>query len=1166
MSKRNLYATLIGINNYRAVNKLNGCIQDILNIDDALRKVCASQNDDLNYKPLYLLAPNENDHSIAEHEHNIQYSEPSFKNITGIGFDHLAHAGEKDICLFYFSGHGSTIASPPEFKDYKGNPQNETLVCVDSRTPGIRDILDIELAYLLSNALKDKPDVHCLVIMDCCHSADNTRSIEAAFDVMMVQNRQASQSTYMLKFEECIGYGTAFFNLKNGRVDYTPARYVQLSACRDHEQSRDNRQGGLFSRKLVELLQNEGTALSYSNLMKSVAAAVSVANAAQNPVADATDPKDLNQPFLGGGMIPYRPSFEVHFNHEKKQWELMAGLLNGITGPNNNQRTIIRIEGTEMKAEVYQVTMKTSFLQGSDLDQLNPAQFYKAKIISLALKKKRIGVSQKVQNNTPILESLKNAANQNLLYVELITEPSQDIDYFVNIYEKDGTPYYYLSEIQQDIPIFKAESSADIFWNNTDSVAKWYFVKKLENGATRFKASDFIFTVEKIEGQLITPENVKDVQGDISNVPPENPLEFSYRENHAPAFRFSIRIHPDSPLNECYIHSIYLDSLFGIDTKKTKQAINHLTKEGVIRLISSDNGNEYDLTGLFIDPNYASYGINEITDYLKIVVSSHPDINLDHFDQPCLQLDELDALAFRDVANEEELFRGAGSPFTLKPPEADWAVFNFPIRIIGPNKSKILKAGTPAIFDAFEISASGNFEGFVIVVSGSDIQTSRSIKDLYGSSIWGEALTDSTPFESGLGSDNNSIVALEISASGEQSFSQLEVGKPLKIKLTPSVQSRSIDEYDSTIIPYGFDEETGLFYPVGYMNNEKEIIIEQLPKATSGSLVSEAITSRSIFSSIKLYFKKLFRLSTETLTLHYFENGWHSTIDTDVIKQKLQQLSPGSTLPLIIHGIFGDTRSMIESLKADARVGNDLKMMLSFDYENLENTIPEIAKKLAVQLNTIGLPDQSMPKLTVVAHSMGGLVTRQFICENGGADMVSKFIMAGTPNGGSEWGKASGQIVQSLQLLLTHALNVTGPVKWAITGLSFLIKNFYNPGNTLKDMTIASQFLNDLSSKTFPANLPFYIVGSDTELVDNGYTTDDPFLKKLPQILKTGALYPALTQVLFKGHPNDMAVTLESMRKIKEFNNNMTIFPGDHISYFSEKQTRDAIIELICKN
>lgn len=1163
MSKRNLYATLVGINNYRAVNKLNGCIQDILNIDDTLRKVCASQNDDLNYMPLYLLAPNENDHSIAEHEHNIQYSDPSFENITGIGFNHLAQAGEKDICLFYFSGHGSTITSPPEFRDYKGNPQNETLVCADSRTSGIRDILDIELAYLLSNALKGKPNVHCLVIMDCCHSADNTRAIEAAFDVMMVQNRQAPQSTSILEFKDCIGYNTDFFTLKDGKVSYKPARYVQLSACRDHEQSRDNPQGGLFSRKLVELLQNEGTALSYSNLMKSVAAAVSIANAAQNPVADATDPEDLNQPFLGGSMVPYRASFEVHFNRGTKQWELMAGLLNGITGPNNNQKTIIRIEGTNVKAEVYQANMKTSFLQGSDLDQLDPAQLYQAQIISLALKKKRIGVSQKIRNNDTILGSLKNAASKDLLYVELITDSSQDIDYLVNIYEKGGTPYYYLSEIQQDIPIFKAESSADIFWNHTDSVAKWYFVKKLENGTTRFKASDFIFTVEKIEGQAISPENVKDVQGKISHVPPENSIEFSYRDNYAPAFRFSISIHPDSALKECYISSIYLDSLFGIYTKKTRQAINHLTKDGAIRLISSDNGDEYDLTGLFIDPDYTSYGINEITDYLKIVVSSHPDINLDHFDQPSLQLQNLN---YKSAAAGTELFKGAGSPFTQKPSEADWAVFNFPIRIIGPNKSKILKAGTPVVFDAFEISAPGNFEGFVTAVSGSDIQTSRSIKDLYGSSIWGEALTDRTPFESGLGSDNNSIIALEISASGKDIFPQLEEGNPLKIKLTPSLQSRSIDEYDSTIVPYGFDEESGLFYPVGYMNNEEEIIIEQLPKATSGSLVSDAITSRSISSSIKLFFKKLFRLPTETLTLHYFENGWSSTTNISTIKEKLQSLPPEATLPFIIHGIFGDTRSMTESLKADARVGNGLKMMLSFDYENLENTIPEIAKKLAIQLNTIGLPDQSMPKLTVVAHSMGGLVTRQFICENGGADMVSKFIMAGTPNGGSEWGKASGQIVQSLQLLLTHALNVTGPVKWAITGLSFLIKNFYNPGNTLKDMTIASQFLSDLSNKTFPANLPFYIVGSDTELVDDSYTTDDPFFKKLPQILKTGALYPALTKVLFKGHPNDMAVTLESMKKIKEFNNNMAIFPGDHISYFSEKKTRDAIIDLICNN
>ncbi|TWV93954.1 caspase family protein [Chitinophaga pinensis] len=143
MPQKNLYAVLIGINHYEAVNRLNGCVKDILNIDAILRKICVSQiASSITYHPLYLLSPRDGDTSIQdyqqEHGLSFDYHAPDFVNVTQKAFDHLGNASDEDICLFYFSGHGSTMQMPPGFRPDKGNPQWETIVCSDSRKPGVR--------------------------------------------------------------------------------------------------------------------------------------------------------------------------------------------------------------------------------------------------------------------------------------------------------------------------------------------------------------------------------------------------------------------------------------------------------------------------------------------------------------------------------------------------------------------------------------------------------------------------------------------------------------------------------------------------------------------------------------------------------------------------------------------------------------------------------------------------------------------------------------------------------------------------------------------------------------------------------------------------------------------------------------------------------------------
>ncbi len=1186
MSTRTLYASLIGINNYQAVSKLNGCVKDILNFDKILRNVCKVQKTGLSYQPLYFLAPQEWDTSVEDYakeiKQEISITEPTFENISGKAFEHLGQAKGEDICVLYYSGHGSTMDAPPEFLRQKGNPQNETIVCVDSRTSKARDLIDKEMAFLLHKALKDKPKVHCLVIMDCCHSADNMRGMVST--TLEYKNRQATPSPFPpCQLKDYMGYKEGFFKIEKGKASYELARYVQLSACRDNEQSRDTPAGGLFSIKLKELLLRSGTTLTYRNIEKSLMATVALVNEHQNPVAEATVSTDKDQPFLGGGVEAYHACFEVRYNFGQNRWELMAGLLEGITASNGGIKSEVMIVDTNVKAEITEVENTTSVLEGSKLESLDKkSNFYKAQIASLAIRKKRLGVSAGIKAIPALWNPLVQAAQKGFIYIELLKTEVENVDYLIDFYKKDDTTCFYLTNRQDGLPLFKGETSASTFLNNAEAMAKWHYVKSLMNPVTSFTSDDFIFTVERIEGVKITEKNINSITGEGFSVSPGSQTVFSYRKNTddtgaagycQPAVRFNVQINPKSSLSQCYVRFIYLDSQFGMNTKMGSVETNLLLKkEGAVYELKYKNeksGREYNLIGLSIDNNYAKYGINEIIDRLKVVVSSQPVINLDHYDQESLSLDNLSAWPERSKSIIQQS-KGGGSPIAEEPQKNDWAVFDFDLRIIGSDKMKQLRAGSTTSFDNFSITVPDNFEAHVITVSASDIASSKSGSGRFnigpGAGIWGPVLTEDSVFETGVKNSNSDpIVALELTPVDRKLIPRVGPEKPIKLTLNQLAVTPADPAMESTIIPYGFDQETGLYYPIGYMINHNEVVIEQLPNLTPGSLVSTDITTKSITSSIKLYFKKLFKVRSEDIRLHYFKNGgWHSTNDTTGIRQLIDKLPVPKPLPLVIHGIFGDTQSIIESLKTDTRVATDIGVLLSYDYENLESHIAQIADKLKKDLDEIGISHQSGRKLTVIAHSMGGLVTRQFLSKYGDEAIISKFIMAGPPNGGSEWGKASGQIVGGAGLLLTHALNVTGPLKWAITGIGFLMKNFYNPGNTLQDMSIDSSFLKHLKDKPLPTDISYFVIGSDTSLVE-GANTQDPFLKKLPQLLKKDLLYPGLNKALFGGKKNDMAVTLSSMQAIKGLDNdqNMEVFPGDHLSYFSEKITRDKIVELI---
>lgn len=1130
MQQCTFYATFVGINAYPE-GQLSGCIADVLELDLLLREQCAQQKD-VTYKPVYFLAPNAADETrLGEYPTKLDYRSPTFNNITKEAFAHFKGAKKGDICLFYYSGHGSQIDAPAVFHHAKPDQQNETIVCVDSRDPAApdaRDIIDKELAYLIWQAFQGK-ESHNLVIMDCCHSGNNTRSLMKAEND--VKFRYIPSSRNKVPFESYIGYGDrAFYTEKDGNASFKIPRYVHLASCRDDEKAQETMTGGLFTVKLMEALRAGGTAKSYRNLVQSLAITVGNRADKQSPVAFSQDDKDLDLQFLSTAIIPYKPTFEVRGG---KNWKMSGGAMHSLTAG-----AMVRVSDGDLTADValQQVFPTYSILDPTAMGAFDP-DTETAKAIVLKVPEPFMKVAVKVKDTKPLKDAYHHP-----YFTLLFEEDAPGAQYIIQTLE-DGQ--YALFPINGITPLFKREKDPATFLENVNKVGNWLNAVELKNIDTAFTKDDFIFEWEIIEGQA----DVDDAKGEKKQQVEE--ISLHYKNKISPAFRLRISISPNAKFTSCFIKALYLDSTYGINADLIRDDNNQLKASGSIPLSYSVGQDTFVTLPVVLDEKYQLYNINEATDLLKIVVSDTK-MNLDQYKQDTLELDDPNA-AKRSGTRGLDLSR-AGK--TVEQPR--WSVFTFKIKCIGEQKEQTLKPGTVVDFAGFTVEAPAGLSARAYAVTADDQQEAfeevktRSADVVPGfkpsANIWGETLTG-TPFAH--------IQALELFP--EQAGGTLEIpeGKPLVIRPNaPRTATRSLDDagMEEIVIPYGYDSNLQMYIPLGYADDKGNIYIEQLPPASAGQIKPDLVNTRSLGSSVKLFFKKIFRpKQVNKLALYALKNKqW-------VEQKDMSALAAGGKAVLLVHGIIGDTRYMVEVFKEHAA---GLDFILSYDYENLATAVSQTAEILHKDLQAAGFGGAGkMPELSIVAHSMGGLVSRWLIEKVPGVNYVKRLILVGSPCGGSEMAKLG----VSAFGMLTQALNVTGPIKFAITGLGRLLKHLkLNPGTTLQELSPGSPLLQELSLSNMAGNVEYKLIGGNTDLLKD-YNGDDFFLKRIAAALKDKLLYPGLSLALYEKEPNDMAVTLKSMQAIHQLDASaqVQIVASNHLAYFREGESLTKLLKLI---
>jgi pimeloyl-ACP methyl ester carboxylesterase len=233
---------------------------------------------------------------------------------------------------------------------------------------------------------------------------------------------------------------------------------------------------------------------------------------------------------------------------------------------------------------------------------------------------------------------------------------------------------------------------------------------------------------------------------------------------------------------------------------------------------------------------------------------------------------------------------------------------------------------------------------------------------------------------------------------------------------------------------------------------------------------------------------------------------------------------------LLLHGIIGDTEGIARGLRlaqdSDGKtVDQRFDLVLTYDYENLSTPIAETARKLKQQLADVGLREGDDRRLTLLVHSMGGLVSRWFIEREGGNKVVDHLAMFGTPNAGSPFGKVA--LARQLAGVLTTLAINTFPAFAPFGGaLVYLLNRSNKVTPTLEQMNPGSEFIQTLNASDDPG-VPYTILAGD---VRDYRETADQLAARLIAKVGRGVLFDTLYQDA--GH--DIAVSLDSIRGIAD--------------------------------
>jgi pimeloyl-ACP methyl ester carboxylesterase len=270
-----------------------------------------------------------------------------------------------------------------------------------------------------------------------------------------------------------------------------------------------------------------------------------------------------------------------------------------------------------------------------------------------------------------------------------------------------------------------------------------------------------------------------------------------------------------------------------------------------------------------------------------------------------------------------------------------------------------------------------------------------------------------------------------------------------------------------------------------------------------------------------------------------------------------ERVARANNIILLVHGIIGDTRVMAQGLKLAVDENNNniadlYDLVLTYDYENLNTPIHESALQLKKALKEVGIHEQQQKKITILSHSMGGLLSRWLVEQEGGKQFVKHLVMAGTPNNGSVFGNI-GDYKNMAITTLTLSLNFIKPLVTHAGALLFVLNQSDKLFTSLNQMKEDSTFIRHLDLTGDP-HVKYTILAGDI----THYRVDKQgYFSALIEKIKT-----SVGKLAYGNLPNDIAVSVASIKKVEEKRQpppEKIDLVCHHLNYFSAETSLNAL-------
>ena len=1136
--KNNILGLFVGINKYKLTEigsrniDLHGCVNDAELISKLM-------------KERYGL--------LDEHCLMLTDSKASKKSIVDGFRVHLAKAEKNDTAIFFFSGHGSTEKSDPiMWITGQTTNRNETLVCHDSRATDPYDLSDKELRILIQEL--SVKGVKVITIIDSCNSGDATRYLDAEpVDDVVTRQTPGSKairplSTYLFYDDpKTKSWLDDFSNMPEGN-------HIALSACRNDQLSKEVYYGfekyGVFTHSLCKAIEQQHFAPSYRNLVDLASQKVMVKVENQTPQLKVIGEEvDLNQAFLSSEIQPI--AYPVHFDDDGDCW-LNAGIAQGI---NINARFALMDGDTRtLDATVVKVSFEDSTKSRSQLaligedTSIDQKKQYMAQMIDPAIPKLPVRFIGSDTNVTALADALSKS----------------DVRYFVEQVEQGN--YELVSDSQslqlkrrvglplQVKPLENKKGKEALALKLAAHMSRWEHTKGLAYSAEENLIPDDLLSLvieqQKPDNETFARLPEKDGVFDVYYQ-----QDFSKLDLVKPKVTFSVEINCAAkwPENEDVFFSLlFMDPVKGsvaiLANKEVLRLKERKDKDGNSNVLKPEkrswtytftkNGKKDSVRRLSVPDILLAGNENpsgKTHDYLKLIVSNF-EIDVSTLEQTSLKklLDPTRGNKSFDDDDEIEV------DVALFIPKASTKTYT--LNIIKP-PSSIFVDNKKAIVLSEKISVLPN-----------DLQALASLE---------------------YSKDNpESATALRLELTGSESVglnasSDNMLNSPLRVEIQPSPSSSDPENYIVFSEQESGYEDAPFQIPLGFSESDQsgnaQVAIHQLPTNLNSG-------DRSLSGSFLLLFKKIAheKLNLEYDTARLAIPTFKSTTSLEVsdylddVATIKARVAESKKVLLFVHGITGDTERMagVVNREIDGKRLGEGCLVLTFDYENLGTPLQQTADVLRKKLEAVGLTGEHGKELVVIAHSMGGLVSRWMIEKDIACPVVSKLVMLGTPNGGSPL----RDVKKWLMVMLTLGANgISGGIAGASMGsLMFLLNR---ADDTLDEMGDSSQTLKYLYEAPDP-KIPYYMIAGNTAKLSAEIDKEGSRLNRLLSVLKTHA-WLGVTDLFSSGlfrEENDIAVSFSSMKHIPAGRVHEMQFlevNSDHLSYFDNKASIQHLYDII---